>query len=333
MCYTSCMSQERARHLELDPELVRAFASSFIPRWDTYSKQLPDGSYVRLLSQGRTAKPLSMAQVEGHLKGLLTLGAYMLAPDSTTDKICFDADDDQGFTALRGLAQSMAQEYVPSYLELSRRGGHLWLFTPSLSGQEARRFGKQLLAEQSIEAMELYPKQAALTASTPVGSLVRLPLGINQAARPPRRFHFVNLEGSPLAGSVPDYLSLLATPERVPQDFVDHVLARAPEPRPVFRLNKRFAGETPSERIKAAIPVADFVGQFVELTPAGRGYCPFHDDQRISFSVQRQENYWHCFAGCGGGSIIDFWMQWRALQGQSTEFSEVIKDLFGLLEL
>ncbi len=81
-----------------------------------------------------------------------------------------------------------------------------------------------------------------------------------------------------------------------------------------------------SERIKASVTVLDFVGQYVELSPNGRGLCPFHDDQRSSFSVNIEQNYWSCFAGCGGGSIIDFWMKWR-----KCDFKTAVKELAKML--
>ena len=31
--------------------------------------------------------------------------------------------------------------------------------------------------------------------------------------------------------------------------------------------------------------------------------CPFHDDRRPSFSVNLTNGLWHCFAGCGGGTL------------------------------
>ncbi len=83
--------------------------------------------------------------------------------------------------------------------------------------------------------------------------------------------------------------------------------------------------ETLSQRIKQSITVLKFVSQYVDLKPNGSGAigkCPFHDDQRPSFSVNDKENYWHCFAGCGGGSIIDFWMKWRGIS-----FVEAIHEL------
>jgi hypothetical protein len=51
-----------------------------------------------------------------------------------------------------------------------------------------------------------------------------------------------------------------------------------------------------------------------DLRPTGSGpigLCPFHDDHHPSFGVNDEGNYWNCFAGCGGGSGIDFWTKWR----------------------
>lgn len=33
--------------------------------------------------------------------------------------------------------------------------------------------------------------------------------------------------------------------------------------------------------------------------------CPFHEDGSPSFSVDTEKGLWHCFGGCGGGSVID----------------------------
>ena len=79
---------------------------------------------------------------------------------------------------------------------------------------------------------------------------------------------------------------------------------------------------TLSERIKTSLPVDDFIRKYVEPSDTGRGLCPFHDDQHASFAVNIEENYWHCFAGCGGGSVIDFWMKM-----QDCDLPTAIKEL------
>lgn len=310
-------------------EYLSAFAFTFIPRWDRYSIQLADGRY-RAINQ-----MLTLNLVDEHLQGKWTLGAYALDTHSRAHWLCFDADDEAGLVGIKTLAQKLTQWEQPSYLELSRRGGHLWLFLETaIAGSEARRFGKQLLAEERLSTIELYPKQDQL--QTGPGSLVRLPLGVHRLTG--KRYSFVSPTGEPLAPTIRAQLLLLATPQRVSDDYVASVLARTPPIKKLFAtprftpLAKTAYGGRPSERIKHTISVVDFVSQYVELHPhTGRGLCPFHDDHVESFSVNVEGNYWHCFAGCGGGSIIDFSMKWRELQGQDGSFTTTLKALAQLL--
>jgi DNA primase len=77
------------------------------------------------------------------------------------------------------------------------------------------------------------------------------------------------------------------------------------------------------------VTVLEFVGRYVDLKPIKNGAigrCSFHDDHRPSFGVNAEGNYWHCFAGCGGGSVIDFWMRWRGC-----DFAAAIAELAELL--
>jgi DNA primase len=57
-------------------------------------------------------------------------------------------------------------------------------------------------------------------------------------------------------------------------------------------------------------PIADVVGEYVALRPAGggalKGLCPFHDEKSPSFQVSPARGLYHCF-GCGvGGDVIRF---------------------------
>jgi len=42
-----------------------------------------------------------------------------------------------------------------------------------------------------------------------------------------------------------------------------------------------------------------------------QGKCPFHDDQAAAFhvNVKWDQPQWHCFGGCGGGTMVDFHMR------------------------
>jgi hypothetical protein len=306
-------------HNELEP-LAENLASVFFQRRDIYAQQLDDGRYISI------KKPLETWQLINHLQGKLTLGTYVLDAESHSRFIAFDADDNQQLVGLTYMAQSLLEDNVPFYLESSRRGGHLWLFFDHpIPGLEARAFGRGLLTAHYLEGIELFPKQDKL--GNGPGSLIRLPFGIHK--RDGRRYGFINLEGQPLAPTLKDQIQLLSSPGKVPEKIFDDFLELADQTNLTFQTqSSENSGAQLSSRIKDSVTVLDFVSQYIELSSDGRGLCPFHDDKRASFSVNDEENYWNCFAGCGGGSVIDFWMKW-----QDCEFVTAISDLRNHLKL
>ena len=315
---------ERSSSLELDRDLVRAYADTFVGRADVYPVQRADGRYTAV------RKPLTIDLVAAHLRGDVTLGAYALDADSRARWLCLDADTSEHWAGLLELARELKAQDLTPYLEPSRRGGHLWLFFAPLSGADVRHFGRSLLTMHDLTGVELFPKQDQLT--TGPGSLVRLPLGIHRKTG--RRYHFVTVEGEPLAPTISEQVRILCRPERVPGAFMaaclsDAAQARHVAPAPVA--TGEVAGETLSERLKQAVSVYDFVSRYVILDERGVGCCPFHDDHHPSFSVNQSENYWHCFAGCGGGSTIDFWMKWREVHGEDPSFVATITELAQML--
>jgi hypothetical protein len=247
--------------------------------------------------------------------------------------LCFDADDEAQWNKLLTVADTLEAQHLTPYREPSRRGGHLWLFTAPLPGIFARRVAAGLLHEYQLE-VEVYPKQGELTSG--VGSFVRLPLGVHRKSG--KVYPFVSRSGQPLAPSIREQVALLASPDRVPLPFILGVLARTPfspatQPKPTsaFRKVEPTTQMPLSERLKATISVLEFVSRYVPLNERNMGFCPFHDDHHQSFGVHPDANYWHCFAGCGGGSIIDFWMKWREKQGQDSSFTATITELRKML--
>jgi hypothetical protein len=318
--------KEHTSIFELQPELLNAFQSVFMSRTDCYPLQLDKGSYISV------KQPLTLSLIIAHLKGEVTIGVYALDTESRAHWLCFDVDDEDSFVVLKRLAQDLQAQGINSYLELSRRGGHLWLFTAPLPGKDIRRFGRQLLSGYSFSKIELYPKQDILTSGT--GSLVRLPLGIHRKSG--KRYPFITPDHQPLATTIREQIALVAHPVYVPSTFIDETLARIIEPptllpKPRTEKVKWASGSTLSERLKNAITVYDFVSRYVELDEHGKGLCPFHDDKHPSFQVNQTQNYWSCYAGCGGGSIVDFWMKWRQTKGQDSSFTATIKDLAQIL--
>ena len=94
-----------------------------------------------------------------HLQGFVTLGAYALDADSQAHWICLDADTADQWRRLLAMAEILQKQQMAPYSEPSRRGGHLWLFLPTVLGREARLFGRQLQAEHNLEDVELYPSK------------------------------------------------------------------------------------------------------------------------------------------------------------------------------
>lgn len=322
------ISHEASVSSELSPELVRSYFQTFFSRTDLYAIQRYDGSYQCI------KRPLTAHLVRKHLVGDITLGAYALDSHNSARWLCLDTDTVEAWEAALQVADALASVGIPTYRELSRRGGHLWFFFSPLPGATVRLFGKGIIGAYELQKVELYPKQDQL--KTGPGSLVKAPFGIHRKSQ--MRYPFIDAERRFLAPTVEEQVSRLCPPQRVPQAFIERLARRGQELEAEHRQPTPHASDFPqskhrspdqfvSERLKASISVYEFVSRYVALTPQGRGFCPFHDDRQMSFGVQTHENFWHCFAGCGGGSIIDFWMKWREHHGEDGSFRETIKDL------
>ena len=71
-----------------------------------------------------------------HLAGWVTIGLYAINPQSQRCKwITIDADYDDAFFDLGKLKGELALDGVSAALEMSRRGGHLWIFASNRSWQ------------------------------------------------------------------------------------------------------------------------------------------------------------------------------------------------------
>lgn len=301
------------------PHLAEGIMNTFFQRRDLYARQLEDGRYVCI------PKTLSLNHILAHLKGDITLGTYILDQSSQARFLVFDADDECQFQSLVKMASILFQTGTTTYLEPSRRGGHLWLFLPrQMPGKIAREFGAGLVKRFSLDGIEMFPKQSQLGKGP--GSLIRLPFGIHR--RTGQRYAFVTPEGKFLASTMAAQIRLLCNPQTVPAELIDYHRSNTTAPtisKPEFA-HVNGEGVNLSDRIKNSIPAYDFIGKFVQLNDNGRGLCPFHQDRIQSFAVHPSENYWHCFAGCGGGSIIDFWMKW-----QKCDFTTAVRELAGFL--
>jgi hypothetical protein len=63
------------------------------------------------------------------------------------------------------------------------------------------------------------------------------------------------------------------------------------------------------DNLKARVDIVDIIENFVPLKKHGKDYfgcCPFHNEKTASFSVNSNDQFYHCF-GCGeSGDVINF---------------------------
>jgi DNA primase len=130
------------------------------------------------------------------------------------------------------------------------------------------------------------------------------------------------------SGDVTDYFVRL---KRSPEEFV-RLLEAAHPAKPHDRQERPLRGPAQStdsllakriQRIKTAMPIADVIGQYVDLRPSGRafvGRCPFHDDRTPSFVVYPNTEQFHCYGCRAHGDVIGFVQQMEGMSfGQTLE--------------
>jgi len=116
-------------------EVVRRYAALFVNRGAyTLQSSKPHNEsgrhyYFRPKAKG-TGKELSLtpATIRRHLEGEITIGLYAINPVTQRSKwVAIDADYAGAMEDLLKLQYSLQQDKVEAALEMSKRGGHLWI--------------------------------------------------------------------------------------------------------------------------------------------------------------------------------------------------------------
>jgi hypothetical protein len=106
------------------------------PRYDHYSQEIHDYSY-RAVKQ-----PLTQKMIEAHIRGMMTLGGYTLDENNQARWLCLDAENEQEWQGVLSIAHELQDIEIPTYIEPSKRGEHLWLFFKPIADKDARQYGK-----------------------------------------------------------------------------------------------------------------------------------------------------------------------------------------------
>ena len=171
----------------------------------------------------------------------------------------------------------LSQDRVEPALEMSKRGGHLWIFlaTPLLAKEcriyihdLALRLGVPVKGAGLAEGIEVFPKHDAIGPGD-FGNAIRGPLGIHRGAN--RRFWFYGADYT-LEAQV-EYLKCLG---KVTEDELRKFVAgkELPHPAVVSRPTRSFPATPRTEGTRPAFRILDHVGR---VRKVGRDYvtrCP-----------------------------------------------------------
>jgi hypothetical protein len=190
--------------VKASPQVVKDYSRLFVNRGAYTLQSLrpnPDSGrhyYFRPKAKG-TGKELSLTAttIRRHLEGELTIGLYAINPTTQRTKwVAIDADYGGAIEDLLKLQYFLREDKVEAALEMSKRGGHLWIFMerPALAREcriyiynLALRLGVRIKGGDLAEGIEIFPKQDELRKGE-FGNAIRGPLGIHRGAN--RRFWF-----------------------------------------------------------------------------------------------------------------------------------------------
>ena len=265
--------------------------------------------YFRPSKKG-TDLPLMLTDetIRQHLEGEITIGLYAINPSTQRCKwVAIDADYKNAMEHLLKLQYHLIQDSVEPALEMSKRGGHLWVFlaTPLLA-KECRIYIHDLALKLGVpvkgaglaEGIEVFPKHDAIGAGE-FGNAIRGPLGIHRGAN--RRFWFYGADYT-----LEDQMAYLNGLRKVTEEELRRFIA-GKEP-PQDELPPRPARTIPMGRQnrngRSEFRILEHVGK---VRRVGRNYvtrCPScaesgHDRSGDNLAILIEDpRFYKCWAGC-----------------------------------
>jgi hypothetical protein len=265
--------------------------------------------YFRPSKKG-TDMPLMLTDetIRQHLEGKITVGLYAINPSTQRCKwVAIDADYKNSMEDLLKLQYHLIQDRVEPALEMSKRGGHLWIFlaTPLLA-KECRiyihdlaiRLGVPVKGAGLADGIEVFPKHDAIGPGE-FGNAIRGPLGIHRAAN--RRFWFYGADYTLEA-----QIAYLKSLRKVTEEQLRRFIAgkEIPEPQISPRPQRNASTERQKGNGQPQFRILDHVGK---VRKVGRNYvtrCPScadsgHDQSGDNLAILIEDpRFYKCWAGC-----------------------------------
>ena len=272
----------------------------------------PDGGrhyYFRPTQKG-SGRPIALTckTIRQHLEGAITVGLYAINPRTQRCKwVAIDADYKNPMEDLLKLQYHLGEDKVQAALEMSKRGGHLWIFLSSpLLAKECRiyiynlalRLGVPVKGAGLRDGIEVFPKHDAVGAGE-FGNAIRGPLGIHRGAN--RRFWFYGADYT-----LDAQMAYLKGLRRVTEGEIRRFVAGKTMPPGV---GPKAQGRSPSPQFSrlslgAKFNILQHVGK---VRTVGRNYvtrCPScaeagHDRGGDNLAILISDTrFYKCWAGC-----------------------------------
>jgi hypothetical protein len=250
---------------------------------------------------------LKPVTIRRHLEGELTIGLYAINPSTQRSKwVAIDADYAGAMEDLLKLQYFLQQDKVEAALEMSKRGGHLWIFMekPALAREcriyiynLALKLGLRIRGAGLAEGIEVFPKHDELREGE-FGNAIRGPLGIHRGAN--RRYWFYGADYD-----LEKQISYLNRLRKVSEEQLRSFIAGKTMPPEFVRKRPSADGSVPVVHISGhEFRILDHVSK---LRKVGRNYvtrCPSCAEagqdragDNLSISIEDRRKYL-CWAGC-----------------------------------
>src|SRR5271157_5296572 len=265
--------------------------------------------YFRPSKKG-TDIPLMLTEgtIRQHLEGKITAGLYAINPSTQRCKwVAIDADYKNAMEDLLKLQYHLTQDRVEPALEMSKRGGHLWIFlaTPLLA-KECRIYIHDLALTLGVpvkgaglaEGIEVFPKHDAIGVGE-FGNAIRGPLGIHRGAN--RRFWFYGADYT-----LEDQIAYLNRLRKVTEEELRRFIAgkELPHTELPSRPARNVAMGRQNQNGRSKFRILDHIGK---VRKVGRNYvtrCPScadsgHDQCSDNLAILIEDpRFYKCWAGC-----------------------------------
>jgi hypothetical protein len=295
------------------PQIVRDYLRLFVNR-RAYTMQSmrphpeSDRHYYFRPRKKETGEPLALTQetIRRHLEGEVTIGLYAINPFTQRCKwVAVDADYKNALEHLLKLQCHLSQDKVEAALEMSKRGGHLWIFlaTPLLAKEcriyihdLAARLGLPIKGSGLADGIEVFPRHNAI-GDRQFGNAIRGPLGIHRGAD--RRFWFYGADHT-LDAQMAYLNRLQKLTESDLQAFIAGKEISEHEPR----TGRSPQGQAARRLLRSEFRILEHVGKVRKVGKNYVGRCPScaefgHDRDGDNLAILIEDSrFYKCWAGC-----------------------------------